>query len=165
MKRESGDWMSDALIDMRGQSFKVGDKVARWITSGRAANLEVSEVTRIENEKLYLADSKVAIRYPGRLLNVSRVYANPSKPPLTTIKRCVELLEVTNYARFAGIIEGLLRSHGIVVDMKDLKEVTYQRPSIMWAILPGHMQTAIRQETYEEMMLRVAKKYLEDNAE
>ena len=72
--RETGTWMSSALRDMRGQEFVVGDKVAKAYSSGRSVNLSVCTVTRIEDGNMYLDGSKVAIRYPGRLLIVTKVY-------------------------------------------------------------------------------------------
>lgn len=68
--------MSTKLVDMRGESFKIGDRVARAYTSGRASNLMISVVTNIKEAegKIYLDDSKVAINYPGRLLIVSVLY-------------------------------------------------------------------------------------------
>lgn len=72
--RETGNWMSSSLKDMRGQVFVVGDKVAKAFTSGRSVNLSVCTVTRIENGNMYLDGSKVAIRFPGRLLIVTKIY-------------------------------------------------------------------------------------------
>lgn len=72
--REEGKWMSQSLRDMRGQEFVVGDKVAKAISSGRSVNLSVCTVTKIENGSMYLDGSKVAIRFPGRLLIVTKVY-------------------------------------------------------------------------------------------
>jgi hypothetical protein len=70
-----GKWLDTAPADMRGNPFTVGDKVARAYTSGRAVNLQISEVTRIVLDKIYLDDSKVSINYPGRLLIVSPLFA------------------------------------------------------------------------------------------
>ena len=71
----TGNWMETTkLVDMRGVPFELKDKVARAYTSGYAANLQISEVTRIENGKIYLDNSKVGINYPGRLLVVNKVF-------------------------------------------------------------------------------------------
>jgi len=72
--RQEGNWMSQKLKDMRGQSFVVGDKVVKACTSGRAVNISICEVTRIEDGKMYLDGSKVAINFPGRLLIVTKLY-------------------------------------------------------------------------------------------
>lgn len=74
MAVEHGNWMATSLKDLRGISYVVGDYVAKADISGRSANLRVSKVTRIENGSMYLDDSKVAIRYPGRMLIVTKLY-------------------------------------------------------------------------------------------
>jgi hypothetical protein len=56
------------MKDMKGYSFTVGCKVIRAVMWGKSPRLEECEVTRIENGKLYLDDSKKAINYPDRLL-------------------------------------------------------------------------------------------------
>lgn len=76
IRRLEGNWMSTKLKDMLGKTFAVSDKVAKACTSGRAVNLEIGEVTRIEDDKMYLDGSKVAIRFPGRLLIVTKVFDN-----------------------------------------------------------------------------------------
>lgn len=57
-----------ALKDMMGTEFVVGQSVARAVTSGRSSYIEIRTVTKIEGKKMYLDDSKVAIRYPSRML-------------------------------------------------------------------------------------------------
>lgn len=56
-------------LDMRGYAFHVGCKVARAIGDGI---LTISTVTRIENNKIYLDDSKISIRFPKRLLIIEQ---------------------------------------------------------------------------------------------
>lgn len=70
----SGNWFSTDLTDILGKAFVVGDKVVKAYQSGRAVNISVTEVTRIENGKVYLDNSKVAINFPGRLLIVSKLF-------------------------------------------------------------------------------------------
>lgn len=53
------------MKDLRGYSFTVGCEVVRAVGDGI---LEICKVTKIEDGKLYLNDSKIAIRYPKRLL-------------------------------------------------------------------------------------------------
>ncbi len=72
--RESGRWMDTDLKDMRGIDFALGDKVVKAKTSGRAVNIEIAEVTRIEEGKLYLSGSKVPVNFPGRLLIVTKIF-------------------------------------------------------------------------------------------
>lgn len=72
--RTSGNWMSTELKDMRGIEFKVGDVVARAQKSGQAVNIEIVDVTRIEDGKLYVNNSKVKVNFPGRLLIVNELY-------------------------------------------------------------------------------------------
>lgn len=69
----SGDYLEGGLIDAGGRAIRVGDTVLRAGTFGRTALMYLSEVTRIEDRKLYLDDSKVRVRYPGRLLIVQRM--------------------------------------------------------------------------------------------
>jgi hypothetical protein len=63
--------MQNHFDDMRGMPMKVGDKVARAKNYGRSATLVLCTITRIENGKMYLDDSKVALNYPSRLLVVN----------------------------------------------------------------------------------------------
>lgn len=74
MKAQQGIWMSTVLKDMNDTKFVLGDRVARATKSGQAVNIKVSTVTRIDNDKLYLDESKVAVRFPGRLLIVTKLY-------------------------------------------------------------------------------------------
>lgn len=64
--------MSQDLLDFFGSKFELGDKVAKSCTSGRATNIEVAVVTNLTNEKLYIGGSKVAINFPGRLINLTK---------------------------------------------------------------------------------------------
>lgn len=56
-------------LDMRGYAFHVGCKVARAVGDGI---LVVCTVTKIENNKIYLDDSKISIRFPKRLLIIEQ---------------------------------------------------------------------------------------------
>lgn len=56
-------------VDMNGYAFNVGCKVARAITDGY---LSICEVTRVDNDKIYLDNAKVPIKYPRRLLIVEQ---------------------------------------------------------------------------------------------
>lgn len=57
------------LIDKQGFSFHVGCKIVRAISDGC---LQICTVTKIEDGKLYLDDSKIPIRYPKRLLIIEQ---------------------------------------------------------------------------------------------
>lgn len=74
MAIETGNWMSEEPNDMRGRPLRVGDRVVRAYVSGRASNIEVVDVTRVDNGKVYLDGSPRAVNYPGRLLIVNEVY-------------------------------------------------------------------------------------------
>lgn len=74
MAIDKGNWMETDPVDMRGREIRVGDKVARAYTSGRAVNLQVVEVTQVKNGNVYLDGSKSPIIYPGRLLIVTEMY-------------------------------------------------------------------------------------------
>jgi hypothetical protein len=69
-----GKWMGTDLVDMQGKSYAVGDIVARGVKSGYAVSIEIVEVTRIEDDKIYVGGSKVPIKYPQRLLIVTGFY-------------------------------------------------------------------------------------------
>lgn len=61
------------MNDKLGYAFTEGCKVARAVSRGRSSvDLDICTVTRIENGKLYLDDSKVAIKYPSRLLIIEQ---------------------------------------------------------------------------------------------
>jgi hypothetical protein len=57
---------------MKGFAFNVGCKVARAVLWGKSPKLDICEVTRIEDGKIYLNDSKQAIRFPDRLLIIEQ---------------------------------------------------------------------------------------------
>lgn len=62
-----GDWMSTDPVDMTGRAFQVGDWVVKACTSGRAVNLEVRRVDRVQGGKVYLGrGNKRALDFPGR---------------------------------------------------------------------------------------------------
>lgn len=69
-----GKWDSTEATDMRGRELRIGDKVVRAYTSGRATNIEVVEVTDIRNGNVYLDGSSRPINFPGRVLIVSELY-------------------------------------------------------------------------------------------
>jgi hypothetical protein len=52
---------------MNGVVFTLGQSVLRPLVHGRSAFIEQRTVTRIENGRLYLDNSKVAINCPERL--------------------------------------------------------------------------------------------------
>ena len=56
------------MKDLMGFSFTLGCKVARPVLFGKSPIIEICTVTRIENGKLYLDNSKVAMKIPNRLL-------------------------------------------------------------------------------------------------
>lgn len=57
---------------MNGFAFNLGCKVARATMWGKSPRIEICEVTRMEDGKLYLDDSKQHIRYPDRLLIIEQ---------------------------------------------------------------------------------------------
>ena len=74
MDRERPDWdrfMSEEHKDFFGAEIKLGDRLLKPQVEGRSAVLVRCTVTRIENGKIYLDNSKVAIQYPGRCVNLS----------------------------------------------------------------------------------------------
>lgn len=56
------------MKDLMGFSFTLGCTVARPVLFGKSPIIEICTVTRIENGKLYLDNSKVAMKIPNRLL-------------------------------------------------------------------------------------------------
>lgn len=61
-------------VDLLGVPLAVGDKVARASTLGRSANLTICEITKIQDGKVYLDNSHVALHYPGMLLVVNKLF-------------------------------------------------------------------------------------------
>jgi hypothetical protein len=57
------------MRDMKDNSFHVGCKIVRAVGDGM---LSICTVTRIEDGKVYLDNSKIAIRYPKRLLIIEQ---------------------------------------------------------------------------------------------
>ena len=55
---------STTLEDSLGREFELGNKVAR----SSMDEVKISKVTRIENGRVYLDNSKVPMNYPNRLL-------------------------------------------------------------------------------------------------
>ena len=67
--RKRANWLENkGTTDMMGKQIDVGDTVVRAVKSSRAASIEICEVTKIDGDKVYLNDSKVAVWYPCRLL-------------------------------------------------------------------------------------------------
>jgi hypothetical protein len=60
------------MKDMKGFAFNEGCKVARAVMWGTAPKLDICTVTKIKDGKLYLDDSKQAIRFPERLLIIEQ---------------------------------------------------------------------------------------------
>jgi hypothetical protein len=60
------------MKDMKGFAFQVGCKVARAVMWGKSPKLDICEVTRIEDGKIYLDYSKQAMRFPERLLIIEQ---------------------------------------------------------------------------------------------
>lgn len=58
-----------SIVDKRGNCFHEGCVIVRGIGDG---HLEICKVTRIEDGKLYLNNSKVPIRYPKRLVIIEQ---------------------------------------------------------------------------------------------
>jgi hypothetical protein len=56
------------MKDKLGGTFTEGCTVVRAVLWGKSPMLELCKVTRIDNGKLYLDNSKQAMRYPERLL-------------------------------------------------------------------------------------------------
>jgi hypothetical protein len=57
------------MKDMKGFTFHVGCKIVRAVGDGM---LSICTVTRIDDGKIYLDNSKIAIRYPKRLLIIEQ---------------------------------------------------------------------------------------------
>ena len=60
------------MKDMKGFAFNEGCKVARAVLWGKSPMLDICTVTKIKDGKIYLDDSKQAIRFPERLLIVEQ---------------------------------------------------------------------------------------------
>lgn len=75
MDREQVDYkvfMSTDLKDFFGFDIKVGDRLLKPEVYGSSSpTLVRCTVTRIDGKKMYLDNSKVAIQYPRRCVNIS----------------------------------------------------------------------------------------------
>jgi hypothetical protein len=60
------------MKDMRGFAFNEGCKVARAVLWGKSPMLDICTVTKIKDGKIYLDDSKQAMRFPERLLIIEQ---------------------------------------------------------------------------------------------
>lgn len=60
------------MEDKLGFAFHVGCEVARAVNYGQSPMIDLCIVTRIEDGKLYLDNSKQPIRYPKRLLIIKQ---------------------------------------------------------------------------------------------
>jgi hypothetical protein len=60
------------MKDMKGFAFNEGCKVARAVMWGKSPKLDICTVTKIADGKIYLDDSKQAIRFPERLLIIEQ---------------------------------------------------------------------------------------------
>lgn len=60
------------MKDKNGFAFNVGCKVARAVIFGKSPIIDICEVTRIEDGKMYLDNSKQAMKYPERLLIIEQ---------------------------------------------------------------------------------------------
>ena len=56
------------MTDLNGYTFTLGCRVARAVMFGKSPMIDICTVTKLENGKLYLSNSKQAIRFPERLL-------------------------------------------------------------------------------------------------
>ena len=60
------------MKDMNGFAFNEGCKVARAVLWGKSPKLDICTVTKIADGKLYLDNSKQAMRFPERLLIIEQ---------------------------------------------------------------------------------------------
>jgi len=60
------------MKDMKGFAFNEGCKVARAVLWGKSPMLDICTVTKIKDGKIYLDNSKQAMRFPERLLIIEQ---------------------------------------------------------------------------------------------
>ena len=60
------------MKDMKGFAFNEGCKVARAVLWGKSPVLDICTVTKIKDGKIYLDNSKQAMRFPERLLIIEQ---------------------------------------------------------------------------------------------
>ena len=60
------------MRDMKGFAFNEGCKVARAVLWGKSPMIEICTVTKINDGKLYLDNSKQPMKFPDRLLIVEQ---------------------------------------------------------------------------------------------
>ena len=59
-------------VDVQGKTFEVGQKVARAMPAGPSAYIEVQYVTKVDGDKVYLANSTRPMTFPERLAILSK---------------------------------------------------------------------------------------------
>lgn len=64
--------MTEQIVDMLGNAFTIGCKVARPTLSGNTPIINICTVTKIENGIMYLDNSAQFIRMPKRLLIIEQ---------------------------------------------------------------------------------------------
>lgn len=60
------------MTDMMGFAFHEGCKVVRAVIHGKSPYINICTVTKINNDCLYLDNSKQPIRFPNRLLIIEQ---------------------------------------------------------------------------------------------
>jgi len=74
---QSSKLYGTAPKDMMGREFRVGDRAVRARVG--LNTIEIVQITEIRDGKVYCAESKVPLNYPGRLLIVNEtIDANPN---------------------------------------------------------------------------------------
>lgn len=71
------NFLGEEAKDMLGNDYKIGDKVVRGVVWGKVStsyDIEIKEVTELKDGKVYLDGAKRAVKYPGRMLIVTKVF-------------------------------------------------------------------------------------------
>lgn len=71
------NYQGTELKDMLGNEYLVGDRVVRGKVIGSVStsqDIEILEVTEIKNGRVYLNGATRPVKYPGRMIIVTKVF-------------------------------------------------------------------------------------------
>lgn len=86
-----GDVKSTEPTDMFGSPFRRLDVVAKAMDYPRSGSIQVVQVRKIDGGKIFLGNSTIPVRYPGRLVNLSSLPGH--------IQKATRVIDVINETR------------------------------------------------------------------
>jgi acyl carrier protein len=118
------------MKDLIGNTFQVGDTVARAKTFGSSPFLALEKVTAIKDGKVYLNDSNQHIRFLNRLVIITELrQQEPPKPVQEWPKSCTNdkmkrlLMALNDYVDHVDVTPDLRLANSPEFDSLDLVEI------------------------------------------